>query len=261
MSLVRYYHYLNTELSDPRTRDWVLVSSPVPVVLLTFAYLYFVLKCGPRYMKNRPAYKLFTFIRIFNIFQIIANACLMYSLIDVGLHEDNFVTCSSHYLHTPEGYKLCHIGWYTLIVKLSDYIETPVFVLRQKQRQISFLHLYHHVTTMILSWIYVKYFPNETTITPLLLNCSVHVIMYTYYLLTSYGPSMQKRLKMIKPMITTIQLVQFVIIIFLSLRVIFVPKCTGAKVYASILLIDVIVNFVLFSNFFKQNYLKNNKLE
>lgn len=249
------YHRLNTELADPRTRDWTLVSSPVPVALVTLAYFYFVLRCGPRYMEKRQAYKLFAFIRIYNVAQIIVNAWMVYKLIDAGWYRDYFFTCSAPCIN----YKLCLVGWYTLLVKLSDYIETPVFVLRKKQRQISFLHLYHHVTTVLLAWIYVKYFPNEATTTPLVLNCSVHVIMYTYYLLATFGGPMQRLLKPIKPMITIMQMVQFVLIILVSVRAVFLPECTGAKIYSGILLVDILVNFVLFWNFYKNNYLKKNK--
>lgn len=44
-----------------------------PVVTIIAAYLYVVLKAGPKYMEQRKAYDLKTVIRIYNIVQVIAN--------------------------------------------------------------------------------------------------------------------------------------------------------------------------------------------
>nr|XP_050864808.1 elongation of very long chain fatty acids protein F-like isoform X2 [Vespula vulgaris] len=55
---------------DPRVKDWVL-SNPSVVISILFSYLYFVLVCGPRFMKNRQPYSLKTFIRCYDIFQMI----------------------------------------------------------------------------------------------------------------------------------------------------------------------------------------------
>lgn len=105
-------------------------------------------------------------------------------------------------------FKLAVISWWTLLVKIIDLVETFVFVLRKKDRQISFLHVYHHVTTVLLLWIAVKYFPGGMTVIPIVVNSMVHVIMYTYYLLSSGGPLMQKFISPIKSYITVIQMVR-----------------------------------------------------
>ncbi len=49
------------------------------------------------------------------------------------------------------------LGWHTMFVKLIELVETVFFVLRKKQNQISFLHVYHHVTTFVMLWLFVKY--------------------------------------------------------------------------------------------------------
>lgn len=41
---------------------------------------------------------------------------------------------------------------YYFINKLSDLIETIFFVLRKKNNQISFLHVYHHVAVIIAAY-------------------------------------------------------------------------------------------------------------
>lgn len=94
------------------------------------------------------------------------------------------------------------------MLKLIDLSETMVFVMRKKDRQISFLHLYHHVTTLYITWISVKYFAGGMCTFPILVNSFVHVIMYTYYFLSARGSTVQRIVSYIKPFITIIQMVR-----------------------------------------------------
>ena len=96
-----------------------------------------------------------------------------------------------------------------MILKIIDLIETAIFVLRKKNRQISFLHIYHHVSTIYIAYVCVRHYPGGMAIVPLTVNSTVHVIMYSYYLLSSQGPSWQKILNPVKPYITIIQMVSF----------------------------------------------------
>ncbi|CAL7946958.1 unnamed protein product [Xylocopa violacea] len=255
MNLIEWYNYVNTELADPRTNSWFLVSSPVPIILISLSYLYFVLQCGPRYMKDKPPYKLKGFIKCYNIFQIVTNAWIVYALLEAGWYNDYFLYCvhEESYLKTVQGYKFTNTTWYILCLKIIDFIETGVFVLRKKQNQVSFLHLYHHVSTALFSWLCAKYFISGMGMTIPLVNCAIHAIMYTYYLLSSFGPSMQKLTAPVKPLITTIQMVQFVFLILYSAQA-FVPGCPGQRINAGILIVNLMINFILFYNFYKKNY-------
>ncbi|XP_076755738.1 very long chain fatty acid elongase AAEL008004-like [Xylocopa sonorina] len=260
MSLIKLYNYFNNEVADPRTNDWFIVRSPVPVLLITFSYLYFVLRCGPRFMKDRTPYKLKGFIRCYNIFQIVTNAWIVYAILEAGWYDDYFLYCvyEEKFPRTPQGYKFTIITWYLLYLKIIDYIETGLFVLRKKNNQISFLHLYHHASTVIYTWICAKYFVSGMAMTIPVVNCSIHVIMYTYYLLSSFGPSMQKLTAPIKPFITIAQMVQFVFLISYSIQA-YIPGCPGQEFSAAILIFNLIINFILFYNFYRKNYVEKKK--
>lgn len=45
--------------------------------------------------------------------------------------------------------------------KYADLIETPIFVLRKKTQQVSFLHVYHHIMIVSCSYITLLVQPGE----------------------------------------------------------------------------------------------------
>ncbi|XP_043497198.1 elongation of very long chain fatty acids protein 4-like [Polistes fuscatus] len=186
-------------------------TSTIPVLLLIYTiFLY----AGPKYMKNRPAYSLKTFIRCYNLFQIVANATIIHMFFDGGWLEDIFFYCVPFTYNTDyKSMKIAAAIWYTLLLKVIELIETGIFILRKKSRQISFLHVYHHVSTVLLTWNGMRYYACGITSTLPIVNCSVHVIMYGYYFLSSLGPKVQKLINPYKSILTVIQIVQLIILI------------------------------------------------
>ncbi|XP_039307526.1 elongation of very long chain fatty acids protein AAEL008004 isoform X2 [Solenopsis invicta] len=206
---------------DPRIIDLPLVASSYQVPLIIFAYLYFVLGCGPKFMKNRPPYKLKTFIQLYNIIQILANVWQIYDIIEAG-----------------------------------------IFVLRKKSNQVSGLHLYHHVSTLSLAWIGMRYYAVGQLLLVSITNNFVHVIMYIYYFLTTCGPTVQKPAAFIKQWITTVQMIQFVVLMMYLIH----PLIVGCKVgtdhtnwFILVGIIDMAINLFNFRNFYQSSYKKSKK--
>ncbi|CAG2118165.1 unnamed protein product, partial [Medioppia subpectinata] len=76
--------------------------------------------------------------------------------------------------------------------KLFDLFDTVFFVLRKKSNQITFLHVYHHFMVPILGWVGAKLCPQTVIVEVFcLLNSIVHTVMYSYYLLSAFGPQIQ----------------------------------------------------------------------
>lgn len=50
-------------------------------------------------------------------------------------------------------------AWFYFFSKIIDLLDTCFFVLRKKQNQVTFLHVYHHTITALFSWMYLKYAP------------------------------------------------------------------------------------------------------
>jgi len=57
------------------------------------------------------------------------------------------------------GRQIAKAIWWFYFSKLLEFIDTIFFVLRKKNGQISFLHVYHHATMFPIWWIGVKWVP------------------------------------------------------------------------------------------------------
>ncbi|XP_034186603.2 very long chain fatty acid elongase 1-like [Osmia lignaria lignaria] len=256
MDLVEMFDYYWYQKADPRMCRLPFMQSPITLPAILFSYLYFVLKCGPKFMKDRKPYNLKTFIKWYNIFQIVSNAIIVQQFISAGWFTEITVFCeTADYSNTPKNMKIVYILWFGLITKIVDLFETGVFLLRKKNKQISFLHLYHHVSTPLICWAVTRYTPVAGASFPMLVNSTVHVIMYSYYLLSSFGEKLQRILNPIKPLITITQMVQFIVLIAYAIQV-FMPHCNAIKTPSVIAIVNLLINFVLFYNFYQNTYVK-----
>ena len=98
-----------------------------------------------------------------------------------------------------------------MISRLIDLLDTVFIVLRKKDSQITSLHLYHHTVVPFLCWISFKY----NAMIPIIrlfvvLNSLIHSLMYGYYALAAFGPSLRPYLWW-KRYITVLQIWQFII--------------------------------------------------
>lgn len=148
--------------------------------------------------------------------------------------------------------------WYYFLLKLFDLCDTVFMVLRRKENQVTFLHVYHHVSITLMSFMFLRWTFGEHLTLSGLLNNLVHVVMYFYYFLAGLGPEMQRRLWW-KRYITRLQIAQFVIamggmVINLLLR------CHGNKFAAYLGLLYGAYFIYLFVQFYVKSYRKNKKV-
>lgn len=211
--------------------DMPLIGSPWPSVFILGIYWVSVKHIGPTIMKHRDPVDVKNWIITYNIYQIMANAILCYCTIREMTRPDNNLFCLQV---SRSSAMLCYLYF---LNKLTDLTETFFFVLKKSWRQISYLHLYHHVAIVTCSYVdfYIQpgiiydsspqhtraiwLFANSWTNTNplklsigglsmfmLLLNTFVHVVMYIYYLLSIWKPSLSM-LPKFKRTVTQIQLV------------------------------------------------------
>ncbi|KAG8291968.1 hypothetical protein J6590_048929 [Homalodisca vitripennis] len=77
-TITRYYDFIFTDLADPRTNNWPLISSPVPGLTIMGTYLYFVLSWGPKYMAHRKPYSLTNILLVYNFLQVLISVWLFW---------------------------------------------------------------------------------------------------------------------------------------------------------------------------------------
>ncbi|XP_067217098.1 very long chain fatty acid elongase 7-like [Linepithema humile] len=125
-------------------------------------------------------------------------------------------------------------------------------VLRKKQNQLTFLHVYHHTITVLGSWCYLNLLPGEQGVVVAFLNSVVHIIMYSYYFIAALGSKYKKYIWWKKYM-TCIQLLHFGMLCFYLIATL-VLDCRMTKALTYFLLIIFFIFIYLFSNFFQKAY-------
>ncbi|KAG7199829.1 hypothetical protein KM043_017661 [Ampulex compressa] len=255
-ALFKGYTYLNEDISDPRTKDYFLLSTPWLALLILGVYLHFVYNLGPKMMANRPPFKLERIMQLYNIVQIVMCAFIFYRALSLAWLIDYKFACQPvDFSNNSRAIKIAWTVWLYFIVKLLDLMDTIFFVLRKKHNQISFLHVYHHVGMVIGSWCAVKYLPGGHVTFLGLINCFVHVVMYTHYLLTSLklGKTWWKKY------ITQLQLMQFFLLLIHYSQLIWVEDCGFPVWPAAIMIPQNIFMIILFCDFYYKTYIKKHK--
>ncbi|CAF2320931.1 unnamed protein product [Rotaria sp. Silwood2] len=245
------------ENGDVRVNNWPLMKSVVPTVVIIIAYVLFII-FGQRWMKNKRPFELREFMFIYNVVQVIFCTYITYQATYVWIKERYSFLCQPiDFSESPTAMIACKACWWFYIMKLIDLIDTILFVLRKKDGQITFLHVYHHITMTFCGWSGSKYVGGGQSLFVIIINSFIHVLMYGYYGLSACGPKIQKFLWW-KHYITQAQMLQFVAIIIHSI-INLQQQCNFPKIFDVAFLIYGITILMLFSNFYLQNYILKKK--
>ncbi|XP_034650540.1 elongation of very long chain fatty acids protein 7 [Drosophila subobscura] len=193
-----------------------MMADPWFMVTILGLYLYFVTSVGPLFMQFRKPYELKKLIIGHNVIQVVS--CI-YVLREIFYLSDNaiwmFWKCRD-LGSSPEMVKrYFELAYFLFWLKSSELLETVIFVLRKKQNQVSNLHIFHHLSTLTLVYILIHHNQNGlAAYYVVFLNSIVHIIMYSYYLVTAVADKKVIRaLTPVKKSITVIQMMQFCLIL------------------------------------------------
>ncbi|KAG7199827.1 hypothetical protein KM043_017659 [Ampulex compressa] len=253
--VVSNYNEILENNRDPMVDTWLLMQSPGPIFCIVGAYLVFVLKIGPKMMEKRPAFQLNGLMIAYNGFQVLFSIWLCSLVWNLDIRSVIISSGCSFQMRENMMSSQAAIskgGWWYFFSKVIELLDTVFFVLRKKQNQVSFLHVYHHTITVIFSWCYLKLLPGEQGVVVGFLNAFVHVVMYTYYLIAALGPKYRKYLWWKKYM-TWIQLIQFVIMLCYLLSTL-AMDCKMPKALTYFFLTNVVIFIYLFSDFYRKAY-------
>jgi hypothetical protein len=225
-------------------------------------YLVFATIIGPKLMSCRKPFELRKPIFVYNVFMVILNVYFFFESIcayefGTALLNFEYPTKQNEKLTPKEERRLYFVYWYFLS-KLVDLMDTVFFVLRKKWSQVSPLHLYHHSSVPLCVWLAVRFAPTAGVngIFPIF-NSAVHVLMYTYYALAAFGPSVHKYLWW-KKYITQVQLAQFLVFFLYAMTYAF--KQTG---WPSILICTSVAQpplyLFMFTSFYLNTYCRKSQ--
>ena len=255
----RHFYAASLPLGDPRVANWLLMSSIMPTVCAIGAYLSLV-TISNAISHLLPKFELLSAMRFYNVSLVLICAYTLYELLVSSHLIGQDLWCSPPIYSTDEpAIRYARAIWLYYFSKLIEFTDTTFFVLRGKFNQVTFLHVYHHATMPLIWWIAVKWHAGGITHIGPILNSIIHVLMYSYYFLSSYGDRF-KRYLWWKRYLTVLQLIQFHMVLFHTLYALTFSDCgysRGVLVCQTIYLLSLIAFFL---NFYFKNYTKDRTL-
>jgi len=239
-----FFSQLNKIVTHPdeRTKDWPLMNLN-HVVLASLIYLGAVF-LGPYLMQGQKKLELKN-IRIIHNFAMFALNLYMAGEI---LRQAAKTSWYGPIFRDERGLGMARALWLFYASKVLEFNDTFIMILRQSSGQISFLHVYHHLSVLWMWWFNVMYYPGGEAYPSAWLNSFVHIWMYGYYFLSTLGFNVWW-----KRYLTQLQISQLAMFVVQGVSLLFTGdpefRVIGAVngVYASTLL-------ALFVNFYRQSY-------
>jgi len=242
--------------SDIRTKDWLFVESGVPVITAMIIY-FFISFYGPKFMKSRKPIDLGHILTLYNFALVGLSSYMTYEFFMSAYLSNYTLGCQTvDYSTTPLALRMASVCWFYYISKYIEMADTIFFILRKKFNQITFLHVFHHGTMVFNWWLTVKYVPGGPSFFHAMLNCFVHVVMYSYYGLSAI-PSVRPYLWW-KKYVTSIQLIQFAAVLIHSIN--FTSRCDFNPGFCWLAILYAIAMILLFSNYYYKEFIYRARL-
>jgi len=243
---------------DPRTTSRLLLdTSPTIPVLIGLLYVFFSCVWGPRLMRDRTPAKLSNVLLIYNSFQILLSFTIFLEVARYGWFSHYSWRCQGRGEGTDEAsMRVARAAHWFYLSKIIDLLDTIFFVARGKFNQVSTLHVTHHSSMVVSTWLVAVYSPGGHPTMTIMLNSFVHTIMYSYYLLAALGPRVRPFLWW-KRYLTQLQLVQFLGIFLHMAQLVVFPCPDVPRSMVTFVIVNVMLFIVLFIKFYLDSYIKN----
>jgi len=225
------------------------VDNPFVVLSWCIVYLLFVF-IGNRVISKYkyPKCELKYFSMAHNSFLILLSLFMMveslrqafnlkYTLLCVGAPND------------PKQIGMARIVWIFYFSKIFEMLDTVIMVLKQNTRQITFLHLYHHISIFSVWWAVQHFGPIGEPYFSVFLNSFIHFLMYGYYLLASLGFKIWW-----KRYLTQMQMTQFFLMMCQGIANLAIGCNTYPHGMLHLMVWYMFSFLVLFANFYLRNY-------
>lgn len=218
---------------------------------------------GRHLMMNTAAFEIRHWVFIYNIYQCILNAWTVIEMIR-EFATNPWYKCIYGVLpwgsKVQPGYAGFRMSWLVWIHYCNKYVElldTLWMVLKKKNKQITFLHCYHHLLLIWVWWHCCSLESGGEAWFGACINSLIHVYMYGYYTMSL----LKWKVEFMKIYMTTCQMLQFMVCLVHATFVYYqTTHGTVLKGYSpwqlSVDQAFVMVNMLyLFGNFFYKSYI------
>jgi elongation of very long chain fatty acids protein 4 len=115
----------------------------------------------------------------YNVAQVGLNGWMVYRMVDALVYRGHFFIGDLSVTESGATFAV----WVHYCDKYLEFFDTYFMVLRGRMDQVSFLHIYHHVTIAWAWWAAINLCPGGDIYFGALFNSWIHVMMYSYYAL------------------------------------------------------------------------------
>ncbi|NXD24613.1 ELOV7 protein, partial [Spelaeornis formosus] len=167
---------------DPRLEGWPLMSSPFPTTFIIGTYVYFVTSLGPKLMENKKPFELRQIMTFYNFSVVALSLYMTYEFLMSGWATGYSFRCDIvDYSRSPTALRMVRTCWLYFFSKFIELLDTVFFVLRKKNNQVTFLHVFHHSIMPWTWWFGVKFAAGIKSM-EFKLNISSLLIFFTFFL-------------------------------------------------------------------------------
>lgn len=241
--------------ADSRVKDWFMMSSLVPTLVICLLYFGAVL-IGPTFMEKRKPLNIKNILVLYNLAMVALSTYLFMEFLLSGWANGYSLRCQPvDFSNSKTAIRMANACWWFYISKFIELLDTIFFIMRKKYNQVTYLHVFHHGVMPFSWWFGVKFVPGGFGTFHAMINSFIHLVMYTYYGLAALGPRYQKYLWWKKYM-TKLQLAQFVICLAHASQLLYM-ECNYPTVFVYWILLNAGSFLILFANFYYQSYISH----
>jgi elongation of very long chain fatty acids protein 4 len=167
------------------------------------------------------------------------------------IQNRNFTLICNEFLLTDKAAGMARVVWIFYLSKIFDFCDTVFMIARCKWRQLSFLHLYHHISIFLVYWVNLQPGYDGDIYFTVVLNSFIHFVMYFYYTARTFNISVPSP---IKALVTKAQMIQFVCMNLQAGYLLYTGCGAFPRNNTWFYLFYIISMLVLFNNFSQKTY-------
>lgn len=193
---------------------------------------------------------------VYNVSQIMLCAYMTIEGIFLAYRNDYTILPGQPY--DQQNPPIGNLLWLFYISKVWDFWDTIFIVLGKKWRQLSFLHVYHHITIFLFYWLNTRACYDGDIYLTIVLNGFIHTVMYTYYFICMHTkiPETGKSLPIWwKSSLTMMQMIQFVTMMSQGTYLLVKQSENVPLRITFVYIVYILSLFILFAQFFVASYM------